>query len=84
MATPDRPDDANEAARKEGRVLVEDTLADIAALIVRTRRSRDQAGKLTDCDDLTRLLDPAAERLEAARLELQQGAYFNAGQQRLF
>jgi hypothetical protein len=35
VATPDRPDDANEAARKEGRVLVEDTLADIAALIVR-------------------------------------------------
>jgi hypothetical protein len=39
---------------------------------------------MAGCDDIVTIMGTAARQLEAARRELQQAAYHNAGQSRLF
>lgn len=65
-------------------VKVFDSLEQIEVATKRVRAYRDEVATLPDCTDLVTVLNTACDRLEAARKELQQGAYFNRGQTRLF
>jgi hypothetical protein len=73
-----------ETARFQGRLRVDDTLERLAVLTTKIRRTRDEVARLAGCEDLARLIGQAAEQVEATRKELMQGAYFGAGQDRLF
>lgn len=84
MAVSDAARTPEQTARERGLLRVDDTIEEIALATQRARRARQEVALLAGCDDLARVLDTAAERLEAIRKELQQGGYLNAGQQRLF
>ncbi|HET8680259.1 MAG TPA: hypothetical protein VFM54_00050 [Micromonosporaceae bacterium] len=73
-----------QAARETSLKEVAGTLLDIEQAIDRARRARRVAATMVGCDDLARVLNTAAERLEAARKELFQGAYLAGDQPRMF
>lgn len=73
-----------EKARSRANVIVFDAIQEIEHLTTRIRRHRADVDALPDCSDLATVLGTAADRLAAARRELQQGALFNHGQTRLF
>jgi hypothetical protein len=84
MTTSDLDRSPEQAAREAGLKEVAGTLLDIEQAIERAKRGRRAAATLVGCDDLVRVLGTAADRLEAARKELFQGAYFSADQPRMF
>jgi hypothetical protein len=73
-----------QAARQQARLRLDDTLEEIARVTDRTRRARDEVARLTGCEDVSRVLNTTAKRLEAVRKELMQGGYLGTGQERLF
>lgn len=84
MTTSDLDRSPEQAAREAGLREVAETLMNIEQAVKRAERARKATAMTIGCDDLSRILDTAAQRLEAARKELTQGAYFSADQPRLF
>ena len=84
MAASDVVRTPEQVARQQARLRLDDTLEEIAVVTQRARRARDEVAKLTGCEDIARVLNTAAERLESARKELMQGGYLGTGQERLF
>jgi hypothetical protein len=84
MAASDAVRTPEQVTRERALNKVFDTLEEIEIVTQRVRRYRDEVAKLSGCDDLVTLMGTAARQLETARKELQQGAYLNAGQSRLF
>lgn len=84
MTTADEVRTPEQATREQAHGIVFDALQEIEHLTARLRRYRGDLDALPDCSDLATVLGTAADRLAAARRELQQGALFNNGQTRLF
>lgn len=84
MESSDAARSPEQATRERAFHRVFDALEEIEIVTGRVRKYRDEVAKLDGCDDVVAVMGTAADRLEAARKELQQGAYFNAGQSRLF
>lgn len=73
-----------QAARENALREVSETLLNIEQAARRAKRARQAAAMAVGCDDLARLLDTAEQKLEAARKDLFQGAYFSGDRPRLF
>ncbi len=84
MSTSDLDHSPEQAAREAGLREVAETLTNIEQATRRAQRAQRTAAMTVGCDDLARVLETAAARLEAAHKELMQGAYFSADQPRLF
>lgn len=84
MATADDVRTPEQATRERAQGLVFDALQEIEHQTTRLRRYQSDVDALPDCADLATVLRTAADRLDAARRELQQGAMFSNDQTRLF
>lgn len=84
MAAADVARSPEQATRERGLTKVFDSLEEIELVASRVRKYRDEVATLPGCDDLVMAMSATCDQLESIRKELQQRAYFNQGQNRLF
>jgi hypothetical protein len=84
MSTADMARSPEQVIRERALNKVFDSIEEIEIVTGRLRRYGAEVAKMPDCDHLAKCIVRAADQLEAARKELQQGGYFGTGQGKLF